>query len=156
VVLENHYSDLSNLGVYPVDLKLLKRRAEMLDAVSTGLHPAAVVGQLAEKYGVSERALWSDWERRAKWVPVLLGLEKYAGFVEVVEQKLNAVQKAAWSIYLKASNDNARVGALRTVLDSLEIHGNIVQAKEVLERLDRLEEVAEKQQKRRWGGGSLH
>jgi len=25
----------------------------MLDAVSTGLHPAAVVGQLAGKYGVS-------------------------------------------------------------------------------------------------------
>jgi hypothetical protein len=49
-----------------VDLKLLKRRAEMLDAVSTGLHPAAVVGQLAEKYGVSERCLWSDWERREK------------------------------------------------------------------------------------------
>jgi hypothetical protein len=32
-----------------VDLKLLKRRAEMLDAVSIGLHPADVVGQLAEK-----------------------------------------------------------------------------------------------------------
>jgi hypothetical protein len=48
------------------------------------------------------------------------------------------------------------VGALRTVLDSLEIHGNIVQTREVLERLDRLEEFAEKQQKRKWGGGSLH
>jgi len=46
VVLESYYSGLSNLGVYPVDLKLLKRRAEMLDAVSTGLHPVAVVGQL--------------------------------------------------------------------------------------------------------------
>jgi len=30
----------------------------MLDAVSTGLHPSAVVGQLAGKYGVSERCLW--------------------------------------------------------------------------------------------------
>ena len=49
-----------------MNLKLLKRRAEMLDAVSTGLHPSAIVGQLAEKYGVSERALWSDWGRRAK------------------------------------------------------------------------------------------
>ena len=35
-----------------MDLKLLKRRVEMLDAVGTGLHPSAVVGQLAEKYGV--------------------------------------------------------------------------------------------------------
>ena len=117
----------------------------MLDAVSTGLHPFAVVGQLAGKYGVSERCLWSDWERRGKWVPLLLNLEKYGGFVEMVEQKLNAVQKAAWSIYLKASNDNAWVGALRTVLDALEIHGSIVQTKEVIERLDRLEESAKKQ-----------
>lgn len=128
----------------------------MLDAVSTGLHPSAVVGQLAGKYGVSERCLWSDWQRRGKWVPLLLGLEKFAGFGEMVEQKLNAVQKAAWSIYLKASNDNARVGALRTVLEALEVHGNIVQTKEVIERLDRLEEVAEKQQKRGRGGGYLH
>jgi len=127
-----------------------------LDAVSTGLHPSAVIGQLAGKYGVSERALWSDWERREKWVRVLLGLERYGGFVDMVEERLNAVQKAAWSIYLKASNDNARVGALRTVLDALEIHRNIVQTKEVLERLDRLEEFAEKQGKRRGSGDSLH
>jgi len=75
-----------------LNLKLLKRRVEMLDAVSTGLHPSAVVGQLAEKYGVSERCLWSDWERREKWVSTLLGLEKYAGFADVIEGKLNAVQ----------------------------------------------------------------
>jgi hypothetical protein len=36
-----------------MDLKILKRRAEILDAVSTGLHPSAVVSQLAEKYGVT-------------------------------------------------------------------------------------------------------
>jgi len=128
----------------------------MLDAVSTGLHPSAVVSQLAGKYGVSERCLWSDWQRRSKWVPLLLSLEKFAGFCEMIEQKLNAVQKAAWSIYLKASSDNARVGALRTVLDALEIHGSIIQTKEVIERLDRLEEIAQEQQKRGRGGGSLH
>lgn len=44
-----------------MDLKTLKRRAEMLDAVSTGLHPSAIITQLCEKYGVTERALWSDW-----------------------------------------------------------------------------------------------
>lgn len=36
----------------------------MLDAVSTELHPSAVVTQLAEKYGVTEHALWSDWRRQ--------------------------------------------------------------------------------------------
>jgi len=127
-----------------LDLKILKRRAEMLDAVSTGLHPSAVVSQLAEKYGVSERALWSDWQRREKWVPLLLSLEKYAEFTDVIEQKLGVVQKAAWSIYLKASNDSARVGALRTILEALEIHRDIIQTRDIVDRLDRLEEVTKK------------
>jgi hypothetical protein len=124
----------------------------MLDAVSTGLHPAAVIAQLAAKCGVSERCLWSDWERREKWVPVLLGLEKYAGFCETIEQKLSAVQKAAWSIYLQASNDNARVGALRAVLEALEVHGSIVQTKDLLERLVKLEEVANEKAPKKGGG----
>lgn len=117
----------------------------MLDAVSTGLHPSAVVAQLAEKYGVTERALWSDWQRREKWVPVLLNLEKYAEFADVIEQKLGVVQKAAWSLYLKASNDSARVGALRTILEALEINRDIVQTRDIVDRLDRLEEITKNQ-----------
>ena len=125
-----------------MNLKILKRRVEMLDAVSTGLHPSAVIIQSAEKYGVTERALWNDWERREKWVPILLNLEKYAGFTEIVEQKLNAVQKAAWSIYLHASNDSARVCALKAVLESLEIHRDLVQTQDLIDRLEKLEEKA--------------
>lgn len=125
-----------------MNLRLLMRRAEMLDAVCTGLHPSAVISQLAEKYGVSEKALWSDWLRREKWGPFLLELEKFADFSGMVVERLNGVQKAAWSIYLKASNDSAHVGALRTVLEALEIHRDIVQTMDVLHRLDELEEVA--------------
>ena len=82
--------------------------------------------------------------RRDKWVPQLLGLGKYAEFTEILEHKLGAVQKAAWSIYLKADNDNARVGALKVVLDSLEIHGDLVLKRDILDRLERVEELAEK------------
>ena len=114
----------------------------MLDAVSTGLHPSAVITQLADKYDITERALWNDWLRRDKWISLLLNLEKYAEFTEMIEQKLNAVQKAAWSVYLKASNDNARVGALRTVLESLEIHRDLVQTQDFIDRLEKLEEKA--------------
>jgi hypothetical protein len=139
-----------------VNLRLLRRRAEMLDAVCTGLHPSAVISQLAEKYGVSEKALWSDWLRREKWVPFLLELEKFADFSGMVVERLNGVQKAAWSIYLKASNDSARVDALRTVLEALEIHRDIVQTIDVLDRLDRLEEVAKERCSEFKRGGSLN
>lgn len=137
-----------------MNLGILKRRAEMLGAVCTGLHPSAVISQLAEKYEVSEKALWSDWLRREKWVPLLLELEKFSDFSGMVVERLNGVQKAAWSIYLKARNDSARVGALRTVLEALQIHRDIVQTQDVLDRLDKLEMVAEKREKR--SGGSLH
>lgn len=127
-----------------MNLKLLKRRVEMLDTVNKGFHPAVVIGQLAEKYKVSERCLWSDWERRMKWVPVLLGFEKYTGFAEGIETKLNAVQKAAWSIYVHADNDNARVGALKVVLDSLDVYSSTVLSRDILLRLEHVEELAEK------------
>jgi hypothetical protein len=140
-----------------LDLRILRRRADMLDAVCTGLHPSAVIAQLAEKYGVSEKALWSDWLRREKWVPLLLDLEKFGDFSGMVVERLNGVQRAAWSIYLKASNDSSRVGALRTVLEALEIHRDIVQTMDVLDRLEKLEEVAkERNSEFRRGGGSLH
>lgn len=128
----------------------------MLDAASTGLHPSAVITQLAEKYGVTERALWSDWQRREKWVPLLLDLEKYAEFSEMIGQKLKGVEKAAWSIYLKASNDSARVGALRTILEALEIHRDIVQTRDIVERLDKIEETAKNQKVHRGSGSVLH
>jgi len=82
----------------------------MLDAVSTGLHPSAVITQLAEKYGVIERALWSDWQRREKWVPVLLNLEKYTEFTEMIEQKLNAENKALTS---KIASLESTIGAMQ-------------------------------------------
>lgn len=127
-----------------MDNEILKRRAEMLDTVCKGFHPAAVISQLSEKYHVSESCLWSDWKRREKWVPIVLGLEQYSGFAQVIESKLNAVQKAAWSIYLRSGNDNARVGALKIVLDSLEVHSNTVLSREIVSRLERVEELADK------------
>ena len=44
-----------------MNLQLLGRRAEMLDAVCTGLHQSAVISQLTKKYGASEKALQSVW-----------------------------------------------------------------------------------------------
>jgi len=90
-----------------LNVKVLKRRVEILEAISTGLNPSSVITQLGEKYDVTERALWSDWERREKWVPLLLSIERYAGFAEMVEQKLGAVQKAAWNVTWERSSPHS-------------------------------------------------
>jgi hypothetical protein len=116
----------------------------MLDMILKGVHTSIIISQLAEKYKISERCLWSDWGRRAKWVPILLKLEKYAHFAETAELKLTAVQKAAWSIYHSAENDNARVGALKIVLDSLELQNNAILSGQILQRLKNVEDLADK------------
>jgi len=128
-----------------MNLKILKRRVEMFDLVCKGFHVSNVIDQLAEKYNVPEKCLWSDWERREKWIPIILSFEKYSGgFADEIETKLTAVQKAAWTTYMRTKNDNARVGALKIVLDSLELHSNTVLSKDILQRLENVEELAEK------------
>jgi len=131
----------------PWRITLLKRRVEMLDDVTKGFHLSTVITQLAEKYKVSEACLYKDWERRGQWMPIVMGLDKFAEFTDIIESKLNAVQRAAWALYTRADNDSARVGALKVVLDSLEIYSNTVLSKQVLERLERVEELAEKKEK---------
>lgn len=131
----------------PWKLALLKRRVEMLDDVTKGFHLSTVIAQLAQKYKVPESCLYKDWERRGQWMPIVMGIDKYAEFTDVIENKLNAVQRAAWSLYMRADNDSARVGALKVVLDSLEIYSNTVLSKQVLERLERVEQLAEKKEK---------
>jgi hypothetical protein len=123
---------------------LLKRRADMLDASLRGIHPAVIVDQLAQNYRISVQCLWSDWERRSDWAPVLLGMEKCAAFVQKVESKLNLVEKAAWSIYTHTDNPNAKVGALKVIIDSLKARGELVISKDFVARLERLEESVEK------------
>ncbi len=130
----------------PRKLKLLKRRVEMVDDMAKGFHLSMIVAKLAEKYEVSESCLYRDWERRGQWMPILMELDRYAEFTDIIESKLNAVQRAAWTLYVKADNDSARVGALKVVLESLEIYSNTVLSREVLERLERVEELAEKKE----------
>ena len=130
-----------------MNLKLLNRRVAMYDMVLKGFHPASVISQVAKEYQVTQRCLWSDWERRSEWIPILLSLEKYAEFTETLESKLNAVQKAAWRLYVNAGNDNARVGALKIVLDSLELQSNTLVTKDILQRLEHVEELTDKNTK---------
>jgi hypothetical protein len=123
----------------PLNCNLLKRRAKMLEMVNKGFHLVDVVTALAEKYHVSQKSLWSDWDRREHWVPILLNLEKYGKFDQVLESKYSAVQKAAWGISARADSDSARVGALRVVLDSLDAQGSAILSREVVSRLDSIE-----------------
>lgn len=119
----------------------------MLDNICKGFQLAAVVSQLATKYHISEKTLWSDWERRGKWAPAILALQHYSGFAEMQGTKVTLVEKGAWSIFHNGNNDSAKVGALKLILESIETRCNILLSSEVLSRIERIEkELAKKKQ----------
>ncbi len=61
--------------------------------------------------------------------------------------KVNAVEKGAWSIFHNGNNENAKVGALKVILNGVEAHNNILLSSEMLSRLEHLEkELAKKKQ----------
>jgi len=123
-----------------LNLELFNRRAEMLDTVCKGFQPVVVVNQLAKKYNISEKTLWNDWGRREKWVPILLASRHFSGFAETQGAKVTLVEKGAWSIFHNGNNDNAKVGALKIILKSVEAHGNIVLSSDVLSRIEKIEQ----------------
>lgn len=127
-----------------VNSKVLDRKVKMLKAVIRGVPLSSVVHQLASEYDISERGLWNDWSRRDKWLPCLLELERIGDFIELMKVNFREVQTAAWRVYHDARKDNARIGAFRTTLEALGVHRDIIQTKDVIGRLSRLEEIAQK------------
>ena len=112
----------------------------MLEFVNKGVHPAAAVSQLSQKYHVSESCLWSDWQRRRKWALQLKNAEHYDDFLKEQISKIDTVQKSAWAISYKAEGDSARVGALNTVLKGIELTCNLQVNSEILSRVKHVED----------------
>lgn len=51
-----------------MNLNLLERRRELLKTRNYGVSLADAVKDLAKKYNVSTRVLYSDWQNRKKWI----------------------------------------------------------------------------------------
>ncbi len=124
--------------------KLLKRRLTMLELKTKGVRISDIVAQLARDYSVSEQCLWSDWRRRAKWMPELLDLEKYGDCADVAEVKMSSVERAAWRIVVNCDNPSAQVGALKLITESVKTQIDILAYKDLQKRLGKVEETVEK------------
>jgi len=112
----------------------------MLRFHSRGLKLSDYIEQLAHKHKCSQKALRNDFSRRHKWIPQILLLDDMTGLVHELMLTLHEVRAAAWRVFLKADNDNARVGALKLL-------GEIVFRQiEVMQSLGDLKKVPEKRE----------
>ena len=115
---------------------LLERRTKMLNYLSKQIPIGTIASDLATEYNVSLDAIYQDHHRLVQWAPQVLQLQNDALAYELVNN-IKQVIPNAWYEYKQADNSNARIGALRLIMDST---AKII---EILQKLGKMEKVVE-------------
>ena len=125
-------------------METVERRSELLRMEGLGLSVNEIVKELSVKAQVSERTVYKDFENRIFWQPTV---QQYEGLERTYHKNLNRLEqiyRKASHVYLKADNDNAKVGALRLMLEIVTRLNEIHVLPNILNRLKDLEEKAKK------------
>jgi len=92
-----------------LDAVTIERRLEMLKLEGNGLEPSEIVKELSVKYGVTERAVYKDFETRNRWQPLLQEMKK--ALLKIHNRHEQLYRKAVVA-YMQAKSDRARIAAL--------------------------------------------
>lgn len=126
---------------------LMERRLKLLDYHFSGGLTQESAQNLAAEFGVSPDTIWSDYSRRADWIPDLFVLRDGDAKVNELAALLEKALRSAYR-QMVMSSGSVKVGALRTVsmiagqLASLYADTGITKSvwTEFLEKLAKLEE----------------
>jgi hypothetical protein len=121
-----------------MQIQIYNRRKDILRFHSRGLKLSDYIEKLAKKHKCSNRALRNDFTRRHEWIPKILLLDNSKDLVNELMLTLQEARTAAWRVFHEADNDNARVGALKLLGDS------VFRQIEVLQSLGEIQQVPQR------------
>ena len=96
---------------------IVERRRELLKLRSLGVSLPDAVKELASKFDVSARTIYSDWEKRKDWIGLFLDIGDPEAFSLDILSNHRQIYSFAVKEYLSADNSSARIGALRLLRD---------------------------------------
>lgn len=105
-----------------MNAELLDRRETLLRHMVKGARLKDVAEEMTKNISdLAERekrisAICKDWERRDSWIENVVRLNDKSYLAELVGG-MNEAMRRCWIEYATGDNSNARVGALRTVID---------------------------------------
>lgn len=94
-----------------------ERRVEMLRLRAQGVQLSQVVKQLSVKHSVTIQALYTDWSKRARWGPRLIGLDDSESMIVDLQTFLNWLKEKTVLEILSGDSSSNRIGAIRTAKD---------------------------------------
>lgn len=122
-----------------MSLKLVERRQNLLNLRSRGISLSQAVKELAERYGVSPRQLYYDWKSRGQWMEEMLDVKDKDTFLLDLVSNHKEIYRLASLEYLKAENENARIGALRLLRDINLDFAEMIVSKDTRDRVEAIE-----------------
>ena len=118
----------------------------------TGFDQNEIVKHLSEKYGVCERTVYYDFQKREGWQPALTQVKDTTKMFMKVINRYEQIYRKASFIQLQAKNENAQVGALKVMLDTNTRTANLLslQRREVPVDNIKLEWESDKLERTAW------
>ena len=121
---------------------MAERRLELLKMEGNGFNQAEIVKHLSEKFQCCARTVYRDFEKREEWQPSLQHLDYQGRVLMKILNRYEHVYRHAGFLLLQASHENAKLGALKIMLETNKQLCETAVMPELLCRLKDLEERA--------------
>jgi hypothetical protein len=120
------------------------RRLELLKLEGLGFSQVEIVKELSVKCACSERTIYSDFETRESWQPVLQSVIEPKAVLMKVINRYEQIYRQASMRFLTSSNELARIAALNIMLKTNALLFETAVLPELMSRLRSLEDKAAK------------
>jgi len=125
-------------------LDSVSRRLELLKLEGLGFSQAEIVKELSGKLGVSRRTVYSDFETRESWQPIVQSVTDARKLLFKVVNRYEQVYRQASVRLLTFTEETSQLGALNVMLKANCALFETAVLPEVLGRLKTLEDRAKR------------
>jgi len=119
---------------------LYDRRKKMLELHYNGIPHRTILKEISTEFGVSYNACKQDWKRRNEWQSLIWRMATDHSKVNELLFTIQLVKERALRLSATAPGGNAKVGALRVLVDTvfreIEVRQSLGQLPRVAERVE--------------------
>jgi hypothetical protein len=109
-----------------------------------GLSQPEIVKQVSQKFQVSARSVYRDFQLRDRWQPVLLQLKDRDKVMQKIINRYEQIYERAAFKHVTSQNENVQVGALKIMLEATGKLAEVLLLPDLIARVEVLESHAQK------------